>query len=224
MDLETRATIHSALGDPGRLAMVDALRVGDRTFLELAEIARLPGNLAAHHLDVLETAGLIERRISEGDHRRRYIALRPGLLHGLAGSVSPLPRTMLFVCTHNSARSQFAAARWRQVTNLEVECAGTEPAARVHPMAVRVATEYGLDLRDAAPKGYDAVDRSPDLVISVCDRAHEAAAPFDAPQAHWSIPDPVAVGDIGAFRTAFSAIATRINELAGPAGATVSRP
>jgi protein-tyrosine-phosphatase len=206
--------------------MVDALRLGDRTFFELAQVARLPGNLAAHHLAVLEAAGLIERHVSEGDHRRRYITLRSERLHQLAGSVAPLPPTVLFVCTHNSARSQFAAARWRQRTGLDADSAGTEPASRVDPRAVRVATEYGLDLHGAVPKGYAAVGHRPDLVISVCDRAHEAPPSFESPAAHWSIPDPVTAGDIGAFRAAFSAIATRIDAFARSPIETVagSRP
>jgi ArsR family transcriptional regulator, arsenate/arsenite/antimonite-responsive transcriptional repressor / arsenate reductase (thioredoxin) len=214
MDLDERARIHAALGDRHRLAMVDALRLGDRTFQELAEGVGLRGNLAAHHLDVLEAAGLIERRISEGDHRRRYIRLRHERLGELALEPPLAPAFLLFVCTHNSARSQFAAALWQQRTGLAADSAGTEPAARVHPGAVDAAREYGLDLHDAIPKRYEAVGRSPDLVVSVCDRAHEAGLPFTAPSAHWSIPDPVAAGTSGAFRSAFASIAERIDQLA----------
>jgi protein-tyrosine-phosphatase len=214
MDLDARARLHAALGDRHRLGMVDALRVSDRTFQELAEGVGLRGNLAAHHLDVLEAAGLIERRVSEGDHRRRYIRLRHERLGELGLAPLQAPACILFVCTHNSARSQFAAARWQQVTGLEADSAGTEPAARVHRGAVRAAREYGLDLRDAIPKGYEAVRRSPDLVVSVCDRAHEAGLPFTAPSAHWSVPDPVPAGSARAFRAAFASIAERIDQLA----------
>jgi DNA-binding transcriptional ArsR family regulator len=56
MDLTTRARVHAALGDPHRLRIVDALQLGDRTFQELAATIELPGNAAAHHLAVLETA------------------------------------------------------------------------------------------------------------------------------------------------------------------------
>jgi protein-tyrosine-phosphatase/DNA-binding transcriptional ArsR family regulator len=216
MDRDERAGLYAALGDPARLAMVDALQVSDRTFLELAKAARLPGNLTAHHLGVLEAAGLIVRRVSEGDHRRRYISLEHRRLQELAGSVTSRPATIVFLCTHNSARSQFAAARWRQLTGLDADSAGTDPAPRVHPDAIRVAAEYGVDLSVAVPKGYEDVSRPPDLVITVCDRAHEAPKPFTAPEVHWSIPDPVRAGGLGAFRSAFSAIAGRIDAFAGP--------
>lgn len=214
MNVQDRARIHAALGDRHRLAMVDALALGDRTFQELADGARLPGNLAAHHLDVLEAAGLIERRVSEGDHRRRYISLRRDRLEGLMRHTRPRPDLVLFVCTHNSARSQFAAARWRQVTGLPAESAGSDPGPSVHPDAVRVAREFDLDLEGATPRGYEAVERSPDLVVSVCDRARESGLPFAAPATHWSIPDPVRDGRLDAFRLAFATIADRIDHLA----------
>jgi protein-tyrosine-phosphatase len=214
MDLDQRSAVHAALGDRHRLAMVDELLVGDRTFQELAQGSGLPGNLAAHHLDVLEAAGLIERRVSDGDRRRRYISLRAERLEGLL----PLPPVtegpVLFVCTHNSARSQFAAARWQQRTGRPADRAGPAPAGSGHPKAVTAARAFGLDLREAVPKGYEAVERSPDLVISVCDRAHEAGVPFAAPSAHWSIPDPVRDGRYRAFRSAFASIAERIERLA----------
>jgi protein-tyrosine-phosphatase len=218
MDLEARAKIHAALGDRYRLAMVDALRSSDRTFQELADAAGLPGNLAAHHLGVLDAAGLIERHVSEGDRRRRYISLQRDRLDGLL-PVPPVPAGLvLFVCTHNSARSAFAAALWQARTGRDADSAGTEPADRVHPDAVLVAAEYGLHL-DIAPKGYGSVSRPPDLVVSVCDRARESGLPFAAPSLHWSVPDPVRAGTLSAFRSAFSTLAERVDRLAtAPAG------
>jgi protein-tyrosine-phosphatase/DNA-binding transcriptional ArsR family regulator len=214
MNLDERSRIHAALGDRQRLAMVDALLLGDRTFQELAAEAGVPGNLAAHHLGVLQTAAIIERRVSEGDHRRRYIRLRYERLAELALTPPPMPGFVLFVCTHNSARSQFAAARWQQRTGAAADSAGTEPADRVHPTAVATARAFGLDLRGAVPKRYEAIERTPDLVISVCDRAHEAGLPFEVPSAHWSIPDPVRAADPAAFCRAFASIAERIDRLA----------
>jgi protein-tyrosine-phosphatase/DNA-binding transcriptional ArsR family regulator len=216
MDFQDRARLHAALGDPSRLRLVDALVLGDHTFRELAGAAGLPGNLAAHHLAVLEDAGLIERRVSDGDRRRRYLRLRRDRLEALAATM-PLPleaTRVLFVCTHNSARSQFAAALWRQRTDLPAESAGTEPAAAVHPGAVRAAAELGIDLAGAAPRGYESVTEAPDLVVSVCDRARESGVPFDAPAIHWSIPDPVRAGTPDAFRAAFTDIADRVERLA----------
>jgi protein-tyrosine-phosphatase len=195
--------------------MVDALWVSDRTFQELAEAVALPGNLAAHHLAVLESAGLIERHRSEGDHRRRYISLRRDRLDGLIPSTAVAPGVVVFVCTRNSARSQFAAALWRQRTGSATDSAGTDPAERIDPRAVRVAAEYGLEIAGKTPKGYADLDRRPDLVVSVCDRARESGLQLGAPSIHWSIPDPVPVGTLDSFRGAFAAIAARIDRLSG---------
>ncbi len=214
MNLDDRASVFAALGDRNRLAMVDALALSDRTFQELMEVGGLPGNLAAHHLGVLEGAGIIERRVSDGDHRRRYISLRPGRLDGLLPLPALTPGSVLFVCTHNSARSQFAAALWRLRTGGDADSAGTDPAARVHPTAVEVAGEWGLDIHEAVPKGYDALTHLPDLVVSVCDRARESRPPSPGYALHWSVPDPVAAGDVAAFRDSFASIATRIDRLA----------
>ena len=214
MNVTDRARLHAALGDPHRLRIVDELLLGDRTFQELAALADLPGNAAAHHLAVLDSAGLIDRRPSEGDGRRRYVTLHRDLLEGLVTSPSLDPRAILFVCTHNSARSQFAAALWRERTGGTADSAGTEPAGRVHPKAARAAAEFGLDIATATPKGYDAVTAEPDLVVSVCDRAREAGVPFSARHLHWSVPDPVRLGTQAAFRSAFADIAGRIDQLA----------
>ena len=216
MDLSDRARLHATLGDPHRLRIIDELFLGDRTFQELASLVELPGNAAAHHLAVLESAGLIERRQSEGDRRRRYVTLRHGRLDGLLPRTSVAPQAILFVCTHNSARSQFAAALWRERTASTADSAGTEPAERVHPKGARAAAEFGLDIAGAVPKGYDEITFEPDLVVSVCDRAREAGLPFGGPHLHWSVPDPVRVGTQDAFRSAFADIARRIDGLVKP--------
>src|SRR5687768_10927452 len=74
-DLERRAAMYAALGDPARLAIVDDLAVSDRSPKELGGRHGLPTNLLAHHLDVLEAAGLIVRSGSAGDRRRKYVRL-----------------------------------------------------------------------------------------------------------------------------------------------------
>ncbi|MEA2631666.1 MAG: ArsR family transcriptional regulator, arsenate/arsenite/antimonite-responsive transcriptional, partial [Chloroflexota bacterium] len=166
----------------------------------------------------LEDSELIERRVSDGDRRRRYIHLRREGLDGLAPPPSINPGIVLFVCTHNSARSPFAAALWHQRTGGIAESAGTDPAPRVHPLALRTAAGFGLDLAGATPKGYDAVAQAPDLVVSVCDRAREQGLPFAAPALHWSVADPVRDGRTSAFRSAFVDIAERIERLAAAVG------
>ncbi len=214
MTVQARATAHAALGDVKRLAIIDGLAAGDHTVSELADLVGIRGNLLAHHLDVLETAGLIDRRASEGDHRCRYVSLRwDGLPNTPARG--PIPNAgVVFVCTANSARSPFAAGLWEQRTGHRAASAGSHPAARVHPMAVQVAAEFGVDLSAATPSGYDRLDEKPALVISVCDRAGESGPPVGRLSLHWSIPDPVPAGSIRSFRSAFSDISHRIDRLA----------
>jgi ArsR family transcriptional regulator, arsenate/arsenite/antimonite-responsive transcriptional repressor / arsenate reductase (thioredoxin) len=218
MDTEQRAMAYAALGEPRRLLIVDELIRGDRTVSELAETVTMPGNLLAHHLDVLEKAGLIERRVSEGDHRRRYVTLRRSALPRLPferGGKYPL---VAFVCTHNSARSQFAAALWEDRSGRSALSAGTHPSPSVHPGAVSVAAEFGIDLSDCRPKGYDRLSPDLDLLVSVCDRAREAEIPIVAEHIHWSVPDPVHEGTASAFRRAFAEITERVDHMVEVAG------
>nr|WP_255644941.1 helix-turn-helix domain-containing protein [Actinoplanes polyasparticus] len=157
--LRARARVHAALGDPARLAIVDALTLGDAAPGEIGQALGLPTNLVAHHLKVLREAGLIARSRSEGDRRRTYVRLQPHVLASL--SPPPLPRVerVVFVCTHNSARSQLAAALWHRRIGGAVASAGTKPAARVHPRAVKVAHRHGLELDPAGTTGHHAVAR-----------------------------------------------------------------
>jgi ArsR family transcriptional regulator, arsenate/arsenite/antimonite-responsive transcriptional repressor / arsenate reductase (thioredoxin) len=172
LELEFRAALHRALADPHRLAIVDALRFTDRSPGSLRDVTGIEWNLLAFHLNTLETAGVIERRESEGDHRPRYVRLRPSALTGLwPADVMPSGEPVLFVCTHNAARSQFAAGLWNVRSRLRASSAGTDPAPVVHPLAVVTAEAYGVDLADARPRGYTAVSVPPGLVVSVCDRA-----------------------------------------------------
>lgn len=214
MDLPQRARVHSALGDEARLELVDLLLEGDLSVRELAGALEMPGNLLAHHLNVLDDAGVIERRKSEGDHRRRYVTLRRQVVAVLDLSPEPIPvSSVVFVCNHNSARSQYAAAYWTSRTGRVAASAGANPAATVHPLAMRVAMERGLDLAGAEPSGYDSLTRLPELLISVCDQAREANLPNAERHIHWSVPDPVAVRQVGAFRSAFDDIEHRVDSL-----------
>ena len=132
---EMRAARHAALGDPARLAIVDELSVSDRAPVELRRLLDMESNLLAHHLDVLERVGLIERSRSSGDGRRRYVHLLPGALEGLAPG-RPIPTgAALFVCSANSARSQLAAALWHQATGLSRRC----PRAPIRPSGSTLA-------------------------------------------------------------------------------------
>lgn len=211
-----RAKIHHALSDPHRLAIVDHLALSDRTPKELAAHAGLPMNLLAFHLKVLEAAEVIRRSRSAGDGRRRYVTLRVEALEALhAPAPAPAAERVLFVCSHNAARSQLAAALWRGRTGREAQSAGSAPAARVHPLAVAVAGSRGVDLSRAVPQGFEAVTVPPDLVVTVCDRALERGIPFpDVEHLHWSIDDPIADGRPAAFARAYDHVADRIERLA----------
>jgi protein-tyrosine-phosphatase len=212
--LLARARVHAALGDPARLAIVDALTVGDASPGEIGADLGMPTNLVAHHLKVLQEAGLIVRTRSEGDRRRTYLRLEPQVL----GSLTP-PRLegaerVVFVCTHNSARSQLAAALWRDRVGGPVASGGTKPGPRVHPRAVKVAHRHGLTLDATGTANVADVVQDGDLVIAVCDNAHEDMTGPARPRLHWSVPDPVRVDTDDAFETAYADLAGRIDRLA----------
>jgi thioredoxin type arsenate reductase len=101
---------------------------------------------------------------------------------------------VLFLCTHNSARSQMAEGILRSLAGdrFEVGSAGTE-ATRVHPLAIRAMQEIGIDLSPHTSKTVDALcDRPWDYVITVCDRANERCPlfPGQTVRLHWSFEDP----------------------------------
>jgi len=170
-------------------------------------------NLVAHHVNVLSDTGLVTRTRSEGDRRRIYLRLRPETLARLAAPHLAADR-VVFVCTHNSARSQLAAALWRARTGRQVASAGTRPAARVHPRAVKIGRRHGLVLDPTATAHVDDVARPGDLLIAVCDNAHEDLAGSSRPRLHWSVPDPVRVNTDAAFEVAYTDLADRIDRLA----------
>ncbi len=213
LSLETRAARHAALGDPVRLAIVDELTVSDRSPVELRRLLAIESNLLAHHLDVLESTGLVERSRSSGDGRRRYVHLVHASVGGLSPSRPATPSPALFVCTRNSARSQLAAALWRSMAGATAQSAGTHPADRVHPGAIAAAQRAGLDLSGATPRAIDSLTTLPRLVVTVCDQAHEALAADDDGWLHWSVPDPVAVGTRAAFDATLDELRTRIELL-----------
>lgn len=210
--LAERATLHAALGDPVRLGIVEELARSDRTSAELAAQFGVASNLLAHHLAVLERAGLVERRPSSGDRRRRYVRLVRGTLDRLTVAAGPPAGRVLFVCTHNSARSQLAAALWRHRTGAPASSAGTHPADQVHPEAAAAAARRGLDLGGATPRQLQAGDLDAALVVTVCDRAHEELAGAER-WLHWSIADPAATNTAAAFDATIDALDERIAAL-----------
>ena len=130
---------------------------------------------------------------------------------------------VLFLCTHNSSRSQMAEGllRARGGSRFDVFSAGTHPRA-VHPLAIRAMAEIGIDISESAgyrAKGVEAFSGQPpmDLVVTVCDDAAEECPYFPGAhrQEHWGFPDPsAALGSeeerLAVFRQVRDAIAQRI--------------
>lgn len=134
------------------------------------------------------------------------------------------PECVLFLCTHNSSRSQMAEGllRSRGGERFRAFSAGTHPRA-VHPLAIAVMAELGIDISEAAgyhAKSLDAFAGQPfDLVVTVCDEAAEECPFFPGArrQEHWSFPDPSAAGGteaerLAVFRAVRDAIARQIDE------------
>ena len=128
-------------------------------------------------------------------------------------------RRVLFLCTHNSARSQMAEGFLRELggDRFEVACAGTE-ARGLHPLAVQAMAEEGIDISLQESKTLERYVNEPfDLVITVCDEANESCPYFPnaKERRHWSFPDPSAVGGddetkFAAFRDVRDAVRDRI--------------
>jgi arsenate reductase len=128
---------------------------------------------------------------------------------------------VLFLCTHNSARSQMAEGLLRGMAGdrFEVASAGTE-ATVVHPLAVRAMADVGIDVSRHTSKTVDTLlDRPWDHVITVCDSANERCPVFPKKthRLHWSFPDPSqATGGsedrLNVFRRVRDAIRARLTE------------
>lgn len=210
--LVERAAIHAALGDTSRLRIVDTLLIGDASPSELAEMLSMPSNLLAHHLKALEAAGLVTRRRSEGDGRRTYLRLVRSAVDQIAPAAGTTPGRVVFVCTANSARSHLAAALWTRASDIPATSAGTHPAEHIDARAVAVAARHELPLARVRPRHLDEVVARDDLVITVCDLAHEELR--ERSPLHWSIPDPVRTGTDAAFDATLADLEGRVHALA----------
>jgi arsenate reductase len=134
------------------------------------------------------------------------------------------PMRVLFLCTHNSSRSQMAEGflRARGGPGYAAFSAGTRPNS-IHPLAIHAMSELGIDISEQAghrSKGLGAyAGQRFDLVVTVCDSAAEECPFFPGArrQVHWSFPDPSAVTGSEeqrreAFRRVRDAIGERIDE------------
>jgi len=147
------------------------------------------------------------------------------------GTVSEQPSRVLFLCTHNSARSQMAEGLLRHLGGGQFDAfsAGTQ-ATHVRPHAVQAMAELGVDISSQESKTLDRyLDQSFDKVITVCDQANEACPVFFGAKQrlHWSLPDPSqAAGteeeQLAVYRQVRDAIRERIeHELLGKATAAL---
>lgn len=203
-------------GHPLRWRLLKELAHSDRRVRELTTSLGEPQSLVSYHLRQLRAADIVSTHRSSHDGRDAYYslnlercgellansgtALHPGLRLAPATadtghSRRRVPR-VLFLCTGNSARSQIAEALLRQLSGGRVEAvsAGSSPKP-VHPNAVRVLRERGVDSSDRRSKHLRTFSRRRfDYVISLCDRVREVCPEFPgAPETiHWSIPDPAA--------------------------------
>jgi arsenate reductase len=161
-----------------------------------ADLDRLEGELLDLEMTIL-AAGRVSRRPAVPDR----------------------PIRVLFVCTHNSARSQIAEALLREYGGaaFEVHSAGTE-VTRVNPLAIRVLADLGIDWSGARSKAItEFLDRRFDYVITVCDRARETCPVFPGSEntMHWGLDDPSEADGtdaerLAAFRRTQLEVSTRL--------------
>lgn len=125
------------------------------------------------------------------------------------------PIRVLFLCTHNSARSQMAEGFLRRYGGelFEVFSAGTDPTG-IHPLTTELMARAGVDITGQRSKSVnDLKGESFDFVISVCDEAREACPVFPGPHRliHWRFADPMAAtGTPGEIKKAFGRIRDEI--------------
>lgn len=106
-----------------------------------------------------------------------------------------MKRKVLFLCTSNSARSQIAEAllNHRGGDRFAAFSAGSEPADEVHPLALKVLSDAGIETIGKKPKSIsEFIDEDLDFIITLCDRMKENCPTFPGQPmlAHWGMPDP----------------------------------
>jgi ArsR family transcriptional regulator, arsenate/arsenite/antimonite-responsive transcriptional repressor / arsenate reductase (thioredoxin) len=215
-----------------------ALSRSDHRVEELVKQIKQPHNLLSYHLKRLRLQQLVTERRSSADARDIYYSLNldqfrhlyleagQSLHPAVSGPIQKAdPQTetksyphvrVLFLCTHNSARSQMAEGLLRKLggDQVEVFSAGSEPTS-IHSLAIKVMSEIGFDLRQHRSKHLNEyAGQHFDYVVTVCDRVREVCPifPGDPEQIHWSFPDPAAVE--GNLQKQEKAFANTANQLA----------
>ena len=225
-----------------RWQLLTALSFSDLKVQELVSRLGRPQNLVSYHLQQLRESHLVREHRSQADARviyysldtdelRRLFAEAGELLHPALSSYEPdrpaqsaqantEPARVLFLCTHNSARSQMAEGllRHRSSDSVEVFSAGTE-ATRVNPRAIRALADMNINIHGQRSKYLNEfLGQDFNYIITVCDRARETCPVFpgDPVQIHWSFPDPDAVeGTEHERAAAFRETALQLNNRIG---------
>ena len=220
-----------------RWQLLLALAKGDYRVNELVKQIKQPANLISYHLKRLRLNQLVSERRSSADSRDIYYSLSLDqfremyfatgqVLHPALGSPNTKPDVetktrvdtpvrVLFLCTHNSARSQMAEALLRSLSRNKVEVfsAGSEPTS-IHPLAIKVMASRGIDLRTHQSKNLNEfLGQKFDYVITVCDKVREVCPifPGDPEITHWSFPDPADIeGDLQIQEKAFDETAREL--------------
>jgi ArsR family transcriptional regulator, arsenate/arsenite/antimonite-responsive transcriptional repressor / arsenate reductase (thioredoxin) len=222
--------------------MLVELARSDRQVGELTRVVGRPQGLVSYHLARLRSDGLVSSHKSSFDGRAVYyrvhldrcgelLAATGAALHpGLPSNGPPAPARLvvgdrrrikvLFVCTGNGTRSQIAEAllRTKVGETVEVASAGSHPKP-IHPNAIRVLSELGIDISGARSKPVAQFrGRHFDFVITLCDKVREVCPEFPGqPRAmHWSIEDPSRLpGSLRATMPVFRAAAADLDSRIG---------
>ena len=227
-------------GHPVRWGILTRLARSDQQVGELAAALQEPQSLVSYHLARLKDGGLVSSHRSSFDGRAAYYRVHLDrcrtmldatgtLLHPGVGPTAPASSrrsrrrpVVLFACTGNGTRSQIAEALLRDLSGgtIDVVSGGSHPKP-IHPNAVAVLAERGIDIGASTSKSLDVfVGRRFDMVVTLCDRVREVCPPFapDDATVHWSIEDPSRVpgtrrATMPAFRDVADDLATRIHHL-----------
>jgi len=211
-----------------RWSIVRILSKSDRRVNELVDLLDQPMNLISYHLKQLRDGGLVITRRSEADGRDVYYsldldalalqyeeirkALYP-LLPDNSKQTSPVQKRILFICTHNSARSQMAEALMHQISDgsIEAHSAGSHPTT-IHPDAIHTMQAHGIDLSHKHSTHVNTyLGERFDYVVTVCDNAREVCPTFPGgTQLHWGYADPTMIKDPEQRLEAFQQIARRL--------------
>lgn len=238
------ANVLDILGDPTRLAIINLLanNLEPVCVCDIADRFDRTQPTISHHLNILREAGLVSGA-REGiwayySLNRGKLAELQAILADVYNQPASLParrqRTtwnevpimnerkirVLFLCTHNQARSQMAEGLLRKIggKRFAVFSAGSQPADHLHPLTEALLKERGVDTSDLHPKSINQfLDQSFDYVITTCEEDLCPTFPGDPELIRWHFEDPSqSTGNDGeqllAFRRVFVGMDNRIRQ------------